>query len=456
MVQKVNLCNDYHNLECKKPISCSSKLLSLSPFLEDHGLIRVGGRLKNSNLDFNAQHPIILPKHHPLTASIINHFHRKMLHAGPQSLLASMRLQYWPIGGRKLVSKVINQCIIYFRAKPTTAKHIMGQLPKDRVHPTRAFVITGTDFCGPFYYKAETRNKSPIKCYVCLFICFATKAVHLELVKNLTTSAFLAALQRFVSTRGKTKIIWSDNATNFCGAKNQLAELRRLFFSQKHREQLQQQCLSDSIEWKFIPPGSPHFGGLWEAAIKTAKWHFCRAIGLTILDFDELRTLVCQIAAIINSRPLFPLSECPEDLDVLTPAHFLIGAPLTSIIEPDLTILNFNRLDHWQRISHIQQVFWKRWSTEYLTLLQERTKWRSSTPNMSLGAIVLLKDDNLPPLRWLLGRVIEIIPGPDGVVRVVVVRTKNGVFRRAVTKLCILPVNDLSWNATVPMGGECS
>ncbi|XP_037931307.1 uncharacterized protein LOC119666104 [Teleopsis dalmanni] len=258
----------------------------------------------------------------------------------------------------------------------------MGQLPKDRVHANRAFIITGTDFCGPFYYKSEIRNKSPIKCYVCLFICFATKAVHLELVKDLTTSAFLAALQRFISTRGKPKII----------------------------------C--DSIEWKFIPPGSPHFGGLWEAAVKTAKYHFCRAVGLAVLDFDELRTLVCQIAAIINFRPLCPLSECPEDLDVLTPAHFLIGAPLTSIIEPDTTVLNVNRLDRWQRISYIQQIFWKRWSTEYLTQLQERSKRRRPTPNISLGAIVLLKDDNLLPFRWPLGRVIEVISGPDGVIRV--------------------------------------
>ncbi|XP_037930608.1 uncharacterized protein LOC119665458 [Teleopsis dalmanni] len=203
----------------------STDINDRAPFLDDHGLIRVGGRLKNSSLNFNAQHPIIFPEHHSDTDSIINHFYRKMLHAGPQSLLASMRLQYLPIASRKLVRKVINQCIICFQTKPITAWHIMGQLPKDRIHPTRAFVFTGMDFCSPFYYKAETRNKSPIKCYVCLFIYFATKAVHLELVKNLTTSAFLAALQRFILTRGKPKIIWSDNATNFCGAKNQLAEL---------------------------------------------------------------------------------------------------------------------------------------------------------------------------------------------------------------------------------------
>ncbi|XP_037941449.1 uncharacterized protein LOC119674385 [Teleopsis dalmanni] len=455
LVQRANLWTEYHDLERKRLINSSSKLFSLSPFMDNNGLIRVGGRLKNSNLDFNAQHPIILPRNHPLTDAIINHYHRKWLHAGAQSVLASIRLQYWPMGGRKLVSRVINKCITCFRAKPTVARHIMGQLPHERVHPNRAFVITGVDYCGPFYYKSEVRNKHPIKCYICLFICFTTKAVHLEVVKDLTTSAFLAALQRFISTRGKPKTIWSDNATNFCGAKYQLDDLKKLFFSQRHCELVHQQCLCDNIEWKFIPPGSPHFGGLWESAVKTAKYHFYRVAGLAALDFDELRTLVCQISCIINSRPLFPLSDCPDDLNALTPGHFLIGAPFTSFVEPDSTALNINRLGRWQRICFLQQVFWKRWSSEYLTQLQERSKWRQSTANMTIGTMVLIKDNNLPPLHWVLGRVVEVIAGNDGVVRIAMVRTKNGVFKRAVSRLCILPLNDESCNAIVPTGGEC-
>ncbi|XP_036317844.1 uncharacterized protein LOC118732845, partial [Rhagoletis pomonella] len=203
----------------------------------------------------------------------------------------------------------------------------------------------------------------------------------------LSTSAFLAALNRFVSLRGKPKTIWSDNynATNFVGAKNELAELLRLFKSSSHTEAIVHQCLNDGIDWQFIPPPrSPHFGGLWEAAIKSAKYHFKRTVGLSVLTFDELRTLTCQISAIFNSRPLCPLSENPDDIEVLTPAHFLTGAPLTPIVEPDVTLINLNRLDRWQRVSRILQIFWEKWSKEYLTILQQRAKWSASKSNLSV------------------------------------------------------------------------
>lgn len=138
----------------------------------------------------------------------------------------------------------------------------MGSLPSERVKISRAFVTTGIDFCGPFFYKSEVRNRPPIKCYICLFICFSTKAVHLELAKDLTTASFLATLKPFVCTRGKPQTIWSDNATNFIGAKRELRELKELFLNQEHSKAVYEQCSKDGIEWRLIPPRSPHFGGL--------------------------------------------------------------------------------------------------------------------------------------------------------------------------------------------------
>lgn len=355
-------------------------------------------------------------------------------------LLANIRQQYWPIGGRKTVSSVVSKCIRCFHLKPKIAQHIMGCLPQDKVRANRAFYTTGIDFCGPFYYKTDVRNRPPVKCYVCMFICFSTKASHMELVKDLSTPSFLSALKRFISIRGKPKTIWSDNATNFVGAKNELGELRKLFFDQKCIQLIYHQCLEDGIEWKFIPPRSPHFGGLWEAAVKAAKFHFYRVAGLSMLNFDELRTLVCQISAILNSRPLCPLSENPDDLDVLTPAHFLTGAPLVTIMEPDITELKINILNRWQRVCFMQQIFWKKWSSSYLSLLQERSKWRALTTQVAAGDMVLLKDDNLPPLKWQMGRVVCLIEGDDGVARVAKVKTVNGICRRAITKLAILPL----------------
>ncbi|XP_036347054.1 uncharacterized protein LOC118756397 [Rhagoletis pomonella] len=456
MIQRVHLASDYKALVTSKEIAASSDLYSLMPFIDEDGLMRVGGRLENSSLNFESKHPIILPKGHELTEALIDHFHRKMLHGGPQAVLASIRLQYWPIGGRKAVAKVINKCIRCFRVKPKTAEHLMGNLPADRVQANRAFLVTGMDFCGPFLYRSEVRNKPAIKCYICLFVCFSTKAVHLELVSDLSTPSFIAALKRFICTRGKPKTLWSDNATNFVGAKNELAELKQLFFNDQNRQAIHQQCLDDGIDFRFIPPRSPHFGGLWEASVKTAKFHFWRVVGLSVLNFDELRTLVVEISAVMNSRPLCPLTENPEDLDVLTPAHFLIGSAFTALIEPDVSVLNINRLDRWQRVCYMQQIFWKKWSAEYLTLLQQRSKWRSRKPNIEIGTMVLVKDENLPPLKWPVARVIETIKGSDEVARVAVLRTASGTTRRAINKLCVLPMNpDVVESLPLPTGGGC-
>ncbi|XP_053949452.1 uncharacterized protein LOC128857733 [Anastrepha ludens] len=456
-IQQIHFAAELKPLRFDKKLNSSSKLHSLNPFIDSFGLLRVGGRLQNSLLDFEAKHPPLLPKHHPVTNAIIDHFHRKYLHAGPQSVLASIRQQYWPIGGRKTVASVINKCIRCFRLKPIIYEHIMGSLPADRVQANRTFFTTGIDYCGPFYYKSEVRSRPPIKCYICVFVCFSTKACHLELTQDLSTSSFLAALKRFICTRGKPHTIWSDNATNFVGAKNELQELSQLFSSNSHNTEVTNQCNLEGISWKFIPPRSPHFGGLWEAAVKSAKFHFLRTVGLSILTFEELRTLVCEIGAIVNSRPLCPISENPDDLNVLTPAHFLIGAPFTSVVEPDVTGLDISRLSRWQRVCHMQQVFWKRWSSSYLSLLQERVKWRKSTGIVQVGNMVILKEENLPPLKWRLGRVESLIRGADGVARIAIIYTANGLVKRAVGKIAVLPIEtEAVGDLHLPTGGGCS
>lgn len=238
--------------------------------------------------------------------------------------------------------------------------------------------------------------------------------------------------------------IYSDNASNFVGADSQLKELKELFLSSENQRRVQN-CLAEThVKWNFIPANSPHFGGLWESSVKSIKSHFRKYFGNAMLTFEELTSVLTQIEACMNSRPLFPISSDPNDLSVLTPAHFLVEGSLTSLPEADLTDVTPNRLRRWQRVTRLTQQLWDRWRREYLNQLQSRGKWqKSNSQNLSVGAIVVIRDDNQPPLKWKLGRVSAVHPGDDGVVRVVTLWTGHGETRRAVRNLCPLPEENL-------------
>jgi len=320
----------------------------------------------------------------------------------------------------------------------------MSDLPKDRVQPGRAFLKCGVDYAGPFLLKSSLRKNAPvIKAYVCLFVCFTTRAIHLELVGDLTTEAFVRALNRFFDRRGKSEIIYSDNATNFVGAQRHLKELYQLLQNDEHQKKTNEVLSKLGIEWKFIPARSPHFGGLWEAGIKSMKHLLRRVMGDAYFTYEELLTIITRAEACLNSRPLTPLSSDPSDFIPLTPSHFLIGNSLAAIPEVDETSIPINRLTRWRRVSQYSRQLWKRWSREYLSQLQERSKWAGEKgPKVKVGTVVLLKDDNLPSLRWHMGRVSKVITGEDGVIRVAEIRTAGGTVTRGVRKLCPLPFDD--------------
>ncbi|XP_071652700.1 uncharacterized protein [Temnothorax longispinosus] len=318
----------------------------------------------------------------------------------------------------------------------------MGELPKARVSMAGPFHTTSVDYGGPFLIKdRKGRGCKTSKCYVGLFVCFVTKAIHLELISDMTSESFIAALRRFASRRGKPAYIYSDNGTNFVGANRELNELAQ--FLMKEQTMLSESINEIGINWQFIPAYSPHFGGSWEAGIKSAKHHLKRVASNLTLTFEEFYTLLTQIKAILNSRPLTPMSTDPNDLTPLTPAHFLIGKSLTSVADPDLTHLPESRLSRWQLIQNVQQHFWQRWSKEYVGELQQRTKWKKPfKPLPKEGTMVLIKEDNLPPFKWRLGRILSIHPERDQIVRVAIVRTSNGSVRITVAKLCPLPMED--------------
>jgi hypothetical protein len=441
-IQKRSFAEEYHQLSTGGGIQKNSTIRNLSPFLDENGVIRVGGRIRNENLAYNQKHPVLIPKNHNVTEAIIRHFHVKNLHSGTQSTLASIRQQYWPIAGRNKIKQIIHKCISCFRAKPIIAQQKMGDLPVKRLEPARPFINSGLDYCGPILIKTHRgRGKQKtIKAYVCLFICLSTKAIHIELVSDLTADTFLDALKRFVSRRGTVKSIISDKATNFIKANKDLIDLHQFFQNSEISRKLVTTLSNENIQWKFIPPRTPNFGGLWEAGVKSVKFHIKRVVGETVLTYDELYTLLTRIEACLNFRPLVPMSNDPNDLTAITPGHFLIGEALTAPLEPDLIELKINRLSRHQLLEILRQHFWKRWRTEYLSYLQGRTKWQSPSPSLQPGDLVLLVEDNVPPLCWPLGRIQQVHPGSDGNVRVVTVKTNRGTYKRGVRKVCVLPI----------------
>ncbi|CAG7818411.1 unnamed protein product, partial [Allacma fusca] len=262
---------------------------------------------------------------------------------------------------------------------------------------------------------------------------------------DLTSAAFIAAFIRFISRRGKPHQMYSDNGGNFVAANKELAEMYALVRSKDHNDKMYNKLAEDEINWNFNPPAAPHMGGLWEATVKSCKYHLKRVLGPTPLTYEEFATFLAQVEACLNSRPLWKSSEDPNDVAALSPGHFLIGAPLTAIAEPDLTELKCNALDRWQHVQQMTQHFWSRWSSEYLHHLQKRTKWDRIHNNVKEGDVVVIIEDNTPPQKWKLGKILELHHNPSdpqNLIRTVTVKTAEGVYKRPIHRLCLLPTEE--------------
>jgi hypothetical protein len=256
------------------------------------------------------------------------------------------------------------------------------------------------------------------------------------LVSDLSSEKFIQALHRFTSRRGMCANLYSDNGRNYIGTAKRLTEFQK--FLRNNQTDMVKALNEKEINWHFIPAYTPNFGGLWESTVKSMKYHLKRSLGETILTYEEMSTLLCQVEAILNSRPISKdLSEASE-LDPLTPGHFLTQGPI--LLPPQLPIdeETFTLHNRWARVQQIQRSFWKRWSMEYLHTLQTRKKWAERLKNIQINDIVLIKEDNMPPCRWALGKVVGTKPGNDGLVRVVVLKTKSGIIVRSIRKLAVL------------------
>ncbi|XP_065356328.1 uncharacterized protein LOC135950722 [Calliphora vicina] len=417
----------------------SSQLTRLSAYIDELGLLRVGGRIRHSELADAVQHPIILPGKHRISKLVLEEQHVRHLHPGVSTLFVIIRQQYWIVGARNLIRQITHKCLNCFRQAQHATQQRMADLPAVRVRQAFPFQNTGCDYAGPFTLKLHSgRNARTSKGYICLFVCMVTSAIHLELSTDLSTECFLAALRRFMARRGKCSTIYSDNGKNFVGAKRVLNELYQQLQAEGHNEIIQATLAQEGIKWIFTPPYSPHWGGMWESGVRSVKLHLRRIIGNSILTYEQMHTLLAQVEAVVNSRPL---GYAPDnETGYLSPSHFLIGRPTTMVPEGTLTDLNQNRLDYWQHVQCMYQGFWKQWSQEYLTSLQHRPKWCNDQPNIKIDDLVLVKEDRTPPSTWIIGRVMEVFPGDDGLIRVVKLKTNKSTMTRNITRIVKLPI----------------
>lgn len=408
-------------------------LAGLQPMIDHRGVICVGGRLQNSDLPHEQKHPILLSKTSHLSKLLVRHWHLATCHAGPRLIASLVMRKFWIVSIRVVIRNVRSKCNVCVRLAAQNPQPLMAELPGSRVQSCRPFSRVGIDFAGPLSMReCMLRKARQYKVYIAIFVCMTIKAVHIEVVSSLSTEAFLAAFDRFVARRGLPQDIFSDCGTNFVGAANCL---RRLINQEEHRQVI---TSHSACSWHFNPPGAPHFGGLWEAAIRSVKTLLVRTLGSHNPTLEELSTVLCRIEAALNSRPLTPMSSSSQDLDYLTPGHFLIGQPLLAV--PETPVSEETRLiSRWKLLNQCCQAFWRRWSSEYLSSLQNRTKWSKTQPNIKVGDMVIVKNNSTPPLTWLLGRVITVFPGKDGIVRVARVLTKQGEVIRPVVKLVLLP-----------------
>ena len=389
LAQQESFPQEYNQLKNNKPLDRKSNLLNLSPFIDDKQLMRVGGRMQNSAYPYDKRHPIILSSKHVFTKLILKEEHERLLHCGPTMLLSSIRERYWPVHGRNLAKSVVFNCVKCFKVNPrSTPQYVMGNLPESRINQFTPFFHTGCDFAGPFLLKdkvtRDTRGSKLVKGYVCLFICLSTKAVHLEAVSDLSTESFLATFRRFIGRRGKPLHMYTDNALNFVGANTEIKKLYN--FLEGQVQTINDNLSADGITWHFAPPRSPNFGGIWEAGIKSAKFHLKRVIGEAHLNLEDFNTVLIQIESILNSRPLCPLPSIPDQLNPLTPSHFIMGKAATTLPDRNYIEIPENRLKRFERLQRMIQHFWSRWSLEYLCELQSRNKWKTNAINFIKSA----------------------------------------------------------------------
>ena len=417
-------------------------------FLEE-GVVKCKGRLNNASLPANTRNPILLPSKHKFVQLLIKQSHDYVKHSGIRDTLTTLRERFWVLRGREAVKQIIRKCVICrkyegtpYSALPTT------DLPNNRVSDDPPFSHVGLDFAGPLFIEtknSEVAENSSQKVYVCLFTCASTRAVHLELTRGLSVEAFLLAFRRFTSRRGLPATLNSDNAKTF---KSSAREVRKI----ARAEEVWRYLTDKQITWNFIIERAPWWGGYWERLVRSIKRPLKKVLGRTTLKFDELNTVLVEIEAVINSRPITYVYDDEESISYpLTPSDLICGRRITSTPNAshyEIISTNQSLTKKVRHHKHVLHQLTNQWRKEYLASLKERSQSvakGSDKQRIAIGDLVLLRKDSTSRAFWKLGKVEKLIPGKDGEVRAAVVNVgsnsgRPALLRRAVQHLIPIEV----------------
>ncbi|XP_028408802.1 uncharacterized protein LOC114531378 [Dendronephthya gigantea] len=408
IIQKNVFHHEYNNLSKGTVLDSASSILKLDPIFDwEKELMRVGGRLEFADIPYEAKHQIIIPKKDKLVEKLILHLHIKASHPGPETTLAILRQRFWIIGGRREVKRILKKCLVCQHWKTQPCQQKMAE----RVHVTHPFTNVGLDFMGPLYLKVKDKEKpsQTHKAYVCIFVCEDTRAVHLELTNNMTTEEFLQAFRRM-----KIKLSGFDPK----GAQDRLA--------------------NEGVVWKFITERASHRGGHWERVCRQIKEPLRKVLRKSFLTYTEMMTILTDIEAIINSRPLTYIGDNINDGVVLTPALLVLNRNLGEIPEHSSQNLKVSLSQRYRYLQRLQHHFWSRWLKKYLPRLTTRQKWLREISPLKPNDVVLVSDDGLPRGKWILGKIENTFPGRDGIIRTATIRTRTGKINRPIQKLHLL------------------
>ena len=428
-------------IEGQKPLPRNSSISNLYPFIDSHGILRVGGRLKRSELNLNEKHPIIIPKNHHIATLFIRNFHEAVCHQGRHFTSGAVRAAgYWIIGERRLIASILHKCVRCRRLRGKHMNQVMSDLPEERLHPSPPFTFIGIDAFGAWNIVTRKSRGGQVnnKRWAVIFTCLYTRAIHIEVIEELSSSSFINCLRRLISLRGYVKEIRSDRGSNFVDATDHLG----VNVINVEDGPVQKFLSGKKVTRIFNAPHSSHMGGVWERMIGVTR----RILDSMLMDIQSkhlslevLTTLMAEVCAIVNARPIVPVSSDPEAPTILSPAMLLTQ-------KSGETHDNFGPFDikdmykaQWKCVQHLANIFWQCWWKEYVQSLQTRRKWKQEKPDLLKDDIVLVKDSSVSRNEWPIGKVLNPIKSADGKVR----KAEVKIFRDGKTIKYTRPIAEL-------------